>query len=162
MMKLNLSSLTQNLHLLLKSCLMAFLFFLANETPAQLEACQSNYKMCSNQSNIQYICQSKSDEAVGKCVMESGGGSCLAEKIISNNPDWQSCTVTGYQVNWTLADQQDRALQVCLPSRSQLYYSCMQNFYANPLSMPQQNPECFNEMMQCVNNISRPTLAPRP
>lgn len=161
-MKFYLANLTHNFAALLKICLMTFLFFLANETPAQLEVCQSNYNMCSNQSNIQYICQSKSDEAVGKCIMESGGGSCLAEKITSNNPNWQSCTVTGDQVNWTLANQQDRALQVCLPSRSQLYYSCMQNFYANPLSMPQQNPECFNEMMQCVNNISRPTQVSRP
>lgn len=134
-MRFYLANLTHNFAVFLKICLMAFLCFLANETPAQLEVCQSNYKMCSNQSNIQYICQSKSDEAVGKCVMESGGGSCLAEKIISNNPDWQSCTVTDYQVNWTLANQQDRALQVCLPSRSQLYYSCMQNFYQNPLSL---------------------------
>ena len=161
-MKLYLANLTYNFASLLKICLPAFLFFLANETPAQMEVCQSNYRMCSNQSNIQYICESKANEAVGKCVVENGGGACLAEKIISNNSNWESCNVVNNQVNWTLYDQQMRALPACLPLRNQVYNSCMQNFYANPFSLPQQNPECFNEMMQCFNSISRPPQAPRP
>ena len=161
-MKLNLPSLTQPSHLLLKSCLTVLLIFLAKDTPAQMDVCMSNFKMCTNQTNIQYICESKSDEAVGKCVMESGGGSCLAEKITSNSPNWESCSVVDNQVNWTLYDQQNRAASACFPSRNQIYNSCMQNFYANPLSWPQPNPSCSMELNQCMNNISRPPQLPRP
>lgn len=162
MMKLNLAGLTRNFDLLLKCCLAAFLIFLAKDTLAQMEVCMSSFKMCTNQTNIQYICESKSDEAVGKCVMESGGGSCLAEKIISNIPNWESCYVRNNQVNWTLYDQQNRAASACFPSRTQIYNSCMQNFYANPLSWPQPNPSCSMELNQCMNNISRPPQPPRP
>ena len=161
-MKLNLVNLTDNFEFLLKSCLVAFLFFLANETPAQVEVCTSNYKTCSSQSNIQYICESKSDEAVGNCVMERGGGSCLKEKIISNNSNWESCTVANNQVNWTLYEQQNRAVTACMPSRYQIYNSCMQNYYANPFSWPQPNPLCSIEFNQCMNNASRPPQPPRP
>lgn len=127
-----------------------------------MDVCQSNYKMCPNQSNVQYICEGKASEGVGKCVVESGGGACIADKIISNSPNWESCSVVDNQVNWTLYDQQMRALPVCFPLRNQIYNNCMQNFYANPLSLPQPNPLCYSEMMQCFNNISRPPQPPRP
>jgi hypothetical protein len=161
-MKMNLANLAPKFNPVLKGCLVAFLFFVANETSAQMEACWSNFKTCTNQTNIQFICETKSDEAVGKCVMESGGGSCLAEKIISNSSNWGGCAVVGNQVNWTLFDQQNRAIQACFPSRNQIFNSCMQNFYANPLSWPQSNPLCSMELNRCLNNTSPPSQPPRP
>lgn len=147
---------------LFKCYLAIFLIFFTNEVPAQMEMCQSNYKRCLNQSNIQYICESNANEAIGKCVIENGGGSCLAEKIISNSSNWESCYLVGDKVNWTLYDQQIRVLPACLSSRMQIVNRCMQNFYADPLSLPQPNPLCFNEMMQCFQNISRPPQRLRP
>ena len=137
-----------------------FLIFLAKDTFSQVEVCQSNYKTCTNQSNIQYICEEKANEAVGKCVIENGGGACVAEKIISNSSNWESCNIVDNQFNWTLYDQQMRAASACFPSRTQIYISCMQNFYANP---PQPtNPLCGIEFSQCMTNIYRLPQPPRP
>ncbi len=147
---------------LFKRYLAILLIFFTNKVPAQMEICQSNYKSCLNQSNIQYICESNANEVIGKCVIENGGGSCLAEKIISNSSNWESCYLVGDQLDWILYDQQTRVLPACLSSRTQIVNRCMQNFYANPLSLPQPNPSCFNEMMQCFQNISRPPQRFRP
>lgn len=161
-MKRNSANYISNSIFLSKCCLMILQIFFTNEVPAQMEICQSNYKTCSNQSNIQYICESNANEVIGKCVIENGGGSCLAEKIISNSSNWDSCYVVGDQVNWTLYDQQIRVLPACLSSRMQIVNRCIQNFYADPLSLPQPNPSCFNEMMQCFQNISRSQQRLRP
>jgi hypothetical protein len=125
-MKFYLKNLTNKFVILLKIYFAFFLFFLASETFAQM----------ADQSSIQYICESKAKEAVGKCIVENGGGACVAEKIISNSSTWESCSVVDNQVNWTLYDQQVRAIPVCLPLRNQIYNSCMQNFYANQLYLP--------------------------
>jgi hypothetical protein len=74
-------------------------------------------------------------------------GACVAEKIISNSSNWESCNIVDNQVNWTLYDKQMQAASACFPSRTQIYISCTQNFYANP---PQPNPSCGIEFGQCM------------